>query len=203
MLTGRFTVNNVLLVPAFAKLLDDTVGAEQPDPTANMTLRTLYVTSRARPVTVIIVDAPLEPESTVSGEKDVAPPTYSKPPPALTYVVFAAARKFTHIEYKFGERPTERGRFTLISVLLDPTLVKELADTVGEAQLDPTANITYRTLFVESSPNPLTVTIVEAPADPDNTVSGENPDTAPTNNTPLPALMYVVFEAARRFTQTE
>ena len=61
-------------------------------------------------------------------------------------------------------------------------------------------NITLRTLFTASSPSPLTVTTEDAPAEPANTVSGENPVTLPTNNSPLPALeltnVVVVFDAA-------
>ena len=192
--------------PTFATPLADTLGSKQLDPTANITLRTLLTASRPRPLTVNSVDAPPAQATTVTGENALTPPTNNSPLPTLTNVVFdAAATKFTHTEYEFAANPTPApGRLTTNAVLFVPLFTNELADTLGHAQLGPTANITLRTLFTASRPTPLTVINVDAPAAPANTLTGENALTPPTNNNPLPTLVKFVADTdPRKFTHTE
>ena len=94
-------------------------------------------------------------------------------------------------------RPTLAGRLAANAKFPDPEFTKVLALTVGAAQLVPMANITARTLLVASRPNPVTVMMVDAPAEPARTVNGEKDVAFPTNRRPLPALVYVVVDAAR------
>ena len=135
----------------------------------------LFVASSPTPLTVIAVDTPADQASTVTGENDVTFATNNSPLPALTNVVFDPATKLTHTEYDAGPKPTPLGKLTCNSVFPDPpTFDTALAEVVGAAQLVPTANITLRTLLLASRPTPLTVTTVDAPADPASTVTGEN-----------------------------
>ena len=164
----------------------------------------LFVPSSPTPLTVITLDAPADPANTVTGENDVTFPTNNKPLPALTNVVFDPATKLTHTEYDAAPKPTPLGKLTCNRVPLEPpTFNTELAAIVGEAQLGPTANITLQTLLVASSPTPLTVTVLDAPALPASTVTGENDVTFATYSSPLPTLTNVVFDPATKLTHTE
>ena len=131
----------------------------------NITLRTLFTASSPSPLTVTTEDAPAEPANIVSGENPVTLPTNNSPLPALTNVAFdTEANKFTHTEYDPWARPTLTGKLTLNTVLLlDPAFTNELANTLGDAQPEPTANATLRTLFTASSPTPLTLIVLDAP----------------------------------------
>ena len=201
---GKLTLNSVFPDPAtFDTELAAIIGKVQLVPTANITLRMLSVASSPTPLTVITLDAPPDPASTLTGENDVTFPTYKSPLPALTNVVFDPATKLTHTEYDAGLNPTPLGKLTCNRVPLDPpTFATLLAPIVGDVQLVPTANITLRTLLVASSPSPVTVREVDTPADPASTVTGENDTTLETYNSPLPALTNDKIGPATKLTHT-
>ena len=92
-IAGKVNAIAMLDKPEFTNDCGNTVGVAQLVPTTSLIARILIALSRATPVTVIMVDTPAAPLSTVKGENEVADGTYKSELETFRYVPGVAARK--------------------------------------------------------------------------------------------------------------